>query len=104
MTWVSDSFCFFLQAEDGIRYADVTGVQTCALPIYLLRRHASRVRAAVLCGTRPQPDAEETRASRDELAALAMERGTEAVGERLLPRLVAAATPEDQPEVVRQYR
>src|SRR5690554_6965915 len=25
---------FFLQAEDGIRDADVTGVQTCALPIY----------------------------------------------------------------------
>src|SRR3989442_6808198 len=24
---------FFFQAEDGIRYADVTGVQTCALPI-----------------------------------------------------------------------
>src|SRR3989442_4483887 len=24
---------FLLQAEDGIRYADVTGVQTCALPI-----------------------------------------------------------------------
>src|SRR5690554_7120965 len=26
-------FFFFLQAEDGIRDADVTGVQTCALPI-----------------------------------------------------------------------
>ena len=25
---------FFFQAEDGIRYRDVTGVQTCALPIY----------------------------------------------------------------------
>src|SRR3989442_5237944 len=25
---------FFFQAEDGIRDADVTGVQTCALPIY----------------------------------------------------------------------
>src|SRR3989442_14908092 len=25
---------FFVQAEDGIRDADVTGVQTCALPIY----------------------------------------------------------------------
>src|SRR5437773_10186220 len=24
---------FFFQAEDGIRYRDVTGVQTCALPI-----------------------------------------------------------------------
>src|SRR5690554_7024827 len=28
-------FFFFFQAEDGIRDADVTGVQTCALPIYV---------------------------------------------------------------------
>src|SRR5215813_8959348 len=27
-------FVFFFQAEDGIRDADVTGVQTCALPIF----------------------------------------------------------------------
>src|SRR2546429_8884389 len=27
------SFCFFFQAEDGIRDVAVTGVQTCALPI-----------------------------------------------------------------------
>src|SRR5205823_8977494 len=27
-------FCFFFQAEDGIRDKLVTGVQTCALPIY----------------------------------------------------------------------
>src|SRR5690606_40325776 len=26
-------FCFFFQAEDGIRDFHVTGVQTCALPI-----------------------------------------------------------------------
>src|SRR5690554_7524592 len=31
--WVK-LFIFFFQAEDGIRDADVTGVQTCALPIY----------------------------------------------------------------------
>src|SRR5215510_16029293 len=30
-------FFFFFQAEDGIRDGHVTGVQTCALPIYLLR-------------------------------------------------------------------
>src|SRR5215203_3859677 len=30
-TW---AFFFFFQAEDGIRYIGVTGVQTCALPIY----------------------------------------------------------------------
>src|SRR5205823_7120455 len=28
--------CFFFQAEDGIRDKLVTGVQTCALPIYTL--------------------------------------------------------------------
>src|ERR1022692_2677580 len=30
------SFFFFFQAEDGIRDYKVTGVQTCALPIWLL--------------------------------------------------------------------
>src|SRR5260370_34917281 len=29
---------FFFQAEDGIRDSSVTGVQTCALPIFLERR------------------------------------------------------------------
>src|SRR5262249_59341627 len=29
--------CFFFQAEDGIRDWSVTGVQTCALPIWLRR-------------------------------------------------------------------
>ena len=30
-------WCFFFQAEDGIRDYDVTGVQTCALPILLVQ-------------------------------------------------------------------
>ena len=30
---------FFFQAEDGIGDYDVTGVQTCALPIYHVPRH-----------------------------------------------------------------
>src|ERR1017187_10654907 len=34
MNWVDCSF-FFFQAEDGIRDTSVTGVQTCALPIYI---------------------------------------------------------------------
>src|SRR5689334_23940107 len=38
MLWVAVwSFFFFFQAEDGIRDGTVTGVQTCALPIYLVR-------------------------------------------------------------------
>src|SRR2546429_2098786 len=35
-------FFFFFQAEDGIRDVAVTGVQTCALPIFL----AGRMRGA----------------------------------------------------------
>src|SRR6266498_1641765 len=38
---------FFFQAEDGIRDADVTGVQTCALPIYPGRRGSSPVDCGV---------------------------------------------------------
>src|SRR4029434_5172755 len=32
-------YIFFFQAEDGIRDASVTGVQTCALPIYTHTPH-----------------------------------------------------------------
>src|SRR3712207_7230811 len=34
ITWYEDFVFFFFQAEDGIRDIGVTGVQTCALPIY----------------------------------------------------------------------
>src|SRR5260370_20021992 len=37
-------FFFFFQAEDGIRDSSVTGVQTCALPIYEF--HGSGLNAA----------------------------------------------------------
>src|SRR2546426_7465454 len=33
---------FFFQAEDGIRDYKVTGVQTCALPIYSAEQHTLR--------------------------------------------------------------
>src|SRR5256885_13739839 len=35
-------FLFFFQAEDGIRDYKVTGVQTCALPIYAVKRRLAR--------------------------------------------------------------
>src|SRR5437764_14870738 len=33
---MNHSHLFFFQAEDGIRDTSVTGVQTCALPIYIV--------------------------------------------------------------------
>src|SRR5690348_14994322 len=40
MCFVVFFFFFFFQAEDGIRDGRVTGVQTCALPIYVEVDHA----------------------------------------------------------------
>src|SRR5260370_7366296 len=41
---------FFFQAEDGIRDSSVTGVQTCALPIFcLFGRRLGRLAVAVTC-------------------------------------------------------
>src|SRR6266404_8876011 len=43
------SLVFFFQAEDGIRYKLVTGVQTCALPIFpVVRGERETVRQIVL--------------------------------------------------------
>src|SRR3712207_7114419 len=46
--WILVGLCFFFffQAEDGIRDIGVTGVQTCALPIY----------GAGAARRRPEPD------------------------------------------------
>src|SRR5205823_11835768 len=48
------SFFFFFQAEDGIRDKLVTGVQTCALPIFfLLLVQAMRHLRTIRLGGRP---------------------------------------------------
>ena len=66
---VCNLFFFFFQAEDGIRDRDVTGVQTCALPI--CAGHASGTdepgrgdRLGRGGRHRPQPD---PRSGRDEI-------------------------------------
>src|SRR5205823_9873783 len=50
MPEVSRLVCFFFQAEDGIRDKLVTGVQTCALPIYAYRRNLQRGYIDLLAG------------------------------------------------------
>ena len=70
----------------------------------LLRRHPDRVRALILCDTRASADAADARQRRDELAGLATREGPDAVGERLIPNLLAASTRADRPEVLEQCR
>src|SRR5260370_9567132 len=43
---------FFFQAEDGIRYSSVTGVQTCALPIFYTAHAIARCRLTAHISTK----------------------------------------------------
>src|SRR5699024_11252936 len=58
----ASSVLFFFQAEDGIRYRNVTGVQTCALPIYFAiirgdrRCHAAKIGQSIIIDPDPVPD------------------------------------------------
>src|SRR6266508_3784031 len=77
MTTVSIFRLFFFQAEDGIRAGHVTGVQTCALPIF---RHRDRGMARHRPGhTCPSPHAEGTTVCR---------RGEGFGGERSSPHVL----------------
>lgn len=104
MTRYADDLVAVLDAV-GVGQAVVCGLSMGGYILFdLLRRYPERVRAVVLCDTRPQADGAEARRNRDELAALAVERGPDAVAERLLPGLLAPATLTDQPEVMTQCR
>src|SRR5699024_11823962 len=47
---------FFFQAEDGIRDRNVTGVQTCALPISECDRRGDQLHRAIAACERDHPD------------------------------------------------
>jgi len=109
----TDEYSIGRYADDLVAVLDAVGVGqavVCGLSMggyvlfELLRRYPERVRAAVLCDTRPQADSPEARRNRDELAALAAEGGPDAVAERVLPGLLAPVTLADQPEVMAQCR
>src|SRR3989442_15994010 len=77
---------FFFQAEDGIRDADVTGVQTCALPIFA---------GGPACVVRPRSTAE----------VAAAVRAAQRLGVAIVPYgagsgVVGGATPPDRSLVI----
>ncbi len=69
-----------------------------------LRRWPEQVAALVLADTRAAADTEEGRKGRYETATLAERDGSGAIAERMLPKLLAPATHERNPEVVTAVR
>src|SRR5690625_6910990 len=88
LKWRSNLRCFkrnlfFFQAEDGIRDGHVTGVQTCALPIWLFAADADEwdrvnihpVSGEILTVDRYKPRSEERRVGEERRSRRAPTRG-----------------------------
>jgi 3-oxoadipate enol-lactonase len=69
-----------------------------------LRNWRSRVRGLVLMDTRAEADTPEGRRARDAAAATARERGSAAVAESMLPKVLAPATLAERPDIVERVR
>jgi 3-oxoadipate enol-lactonase len=109
----ADGYSVARYADDVVQVLDTLGIDravVCGLSLGgyilfdLLRRHAGRIRAAVLCDTKASADSPEAKRGRDEMAALAEREGVAAVAERLMPQLLAPATVAAQPDVVTHVR
>jgi 3-oxoadipate enol-lactonase len=68
----------------------------------LLRRHPGRLQGLVLVNTRAGADDAEGRGRRDAMIARVRRDGTHFLGEEMIPKLVAPATLQTMPDVVRQ--
>lgn len=68
------------------------------------RRHRERVMGLILLDTRAEADNAEARRGRDEMIALARGRGSAAIAERMVPRLLGRSTQQAQPQLVEQVR
>lgn len=70
----------------------------------LLKRHPDKVSGLVLANTRAEADTPEARATRDEMIALVEAGGSEAIVDRLVPRLFAPSSLTAMPQVVEHVR
>ena len=70
----------------------------------LLRHVASHVRGLVLADTRSQADTPEGVEGRRRMLALLAEKGTSAVADEMVPKLLGASTRANRPEVIARVR
>jgi YbgC/YbaW family acyl-CoA thioester hydrolase len=68
----------------------------------MLRRHRDRIAGLILCDTRAEGDSADGRKARDELIELARTRGSAAVAERMIPKLLGRTTRQTQPPLVQR--
>ncbi len=106
-----ENYSMAAYAEDLIRLLDQSNIDqavVCGLSMggyilfELLRRAPERVRVAILCNTKAVADTPEGKRGRDAMVQLAQEKGSRGVADQLIPKVLARATLERQPDVVRE--
>jgi 3-oxoadipate enol-lactonase len=68
------------------------------------RNYPELVKGMILAATRATADSIDTKVSREEAAAIAQERGSEAITEMQLPKMLAPTTPKTNPDIVELAR
>jgi 3-oxoadipate enol-lactonase len=85
----------------GLKHAVICGLSMGGYVAFsLYRRYPSRVRALILCSTRPGADSEEGKKNRAALAAKVRAEGVRAVVEAMLPKMLSEQTRASQPNLV----
>jgi 3-oxoadipate enol-lactonase len=69
-----------------------------------MRNYPHKLKGMILAATRATADSIEAKVSREEAAATAQERGSEAIANMLLPKMLAPVTYEKRPDVVERAR
>ena len=102
-----------LFADDVAALMDALGMQRailCGLSMggyaafAFLRKYPERVGGLILADTRPGADTQEARANRENVAQLAEQKGSEAIADLQLPKLISDCTRQQHPEVEARIR
>lgn len=89
----------------GVERAVVWGLSMGGYAAFeLFRAHRARVGGLILCNTRAAADTPEAQRARDETVALLREDGVAALGERMIPALLAPSSLTAMPHVVDHVR
>ncbi|GCE13332.1 alpha/beta fold hydrolase [Tengunoibacter tsumagoiensis] len=95
-------------ADDIVALMDALGMKQAVLcglsmggyvAFAMLRKYPQRIAGLIFADTKPAADTEEGKINRERLAELALTRGTQAVADLQIPRLLAERTRRQQPEV-----
>ncbi len=102
-----------LLADDVAALMDALGMQQAVLcglsmggyaAFAFLRKYPERVGGLILADTRPGADTPEARANRENVAQLAEQKGSEAIADLQLPKLISDYTRQHHPEVEARIR